>query len=274
MQIQQAPFIDIEKVIREKNPSAAKIIPGFVLNYLKKVLHESDINDFIATNGHLRNHEFVDACMVELGVKVQAKGLENIPLSGGCIIAANHPLGGADGLTLMKAVGERRKDIRFFVNDILLNLQNFGDLFVGVNKHGKNPKENLRLMDEIFASDECVLFFPAGLVSRRQHGIIRDLEWQKSFVAKAIKYNKPIIPAFIDGQNSSFFYNLANWRKKLGIKANIEMLYLVEEMYGQRNKTVDFVFGNAIEPDFFTKDKSHSEWAQHIKETVYKLGSV
>ena len=232
------PFIDIQQVIASKNTTLARFLPSFLLRYLKRVIHEDEINAFIEQYGHLKNHDFVNACFKEMGANVTVKGLENIPLSGGCIIVANHPLGGLDGIGLMKVVGTRRSDIRFFVNDILLNLQNFGELFVGVNKHGKNPKENLRLMDDVFASDNCVLFFPAGLVSRRQNGHIKDLEWQKSFIAKAIKYNKPIIPAYIGGENSHFFYNLANLRKRLGIKANIEMLYLAESMGSPKTKSM------------------------------------
>ena len=271
MEEANAPFIDVEKIIESKNTTMAKLLPNFILNYLKRIIHEDEINAFIRTNGHLKNHEFVEAVFKEMGARINVKGIENIPLTGGCIIAANHPLGGLDGIGLMKAVGERRKDIRFFVNDILLNLQNFGELFVGVNKHGKNAKENLRLMDEVFASDNCVLFFPAGLVSRRQDGLIRDLEWQKSFINKAISYNKPIIPAYIGGQNSNFFYNLANWRKRLGIKGNIEMLYLADEMYNQKNQTIDVIFGEPIQPNHFTKNINLAEWAQKLKEHVYNL---
>lgn len=271
MEVPKAPFIDIENVIRSKNPSLLRFLPNFILKYLKRIIHENEINDFIDKNGHLKNHDFVDATFKEMGANLTVFGIENIPSSGGCIIAANHPLGGLDGIGLMKAVGEYRKDIRFFVNDILLNLQNFGELFVGVNKHGKNAKENLRLMDEVFASDNCVLFFPAGLVSRRQSTGIKDLEWQKSFITKAIRYKKPIIPTFIKGANSDFFYGLAQWRKRLGIKANIEMLYLADEMYKQKNKPIEIIFGKPIEPDTFTSVHNHFEWAQILKEYIYTL---
>lgn len=271
MQEQKAPFIDVEKVIASKNPTLAKLLPGFVLRYLKRIIHEDEINRFIHASANLRNLDFAEATVKEMGAYLEASGLDNIPTTGGCIIAANHPIGSLDGVGLMTIVGKRRKDIRFFVNDILQHLQNFGELFVGVNKHGKNAKENLRLMDEVFASDYCVLFFPAGLVSRRQNGEIRDLEWQKSFISKAIRYNKPIIPTYIDGQNSNFFYSLAYWRKKLGIKANIEMLYLADEMYLQKNKTIKFIFGQPIQPEQFTKEKSHAEWAQILKEHIYNL---
>ena len=265
------PFIDIKQVINSKNPTLGRLLPSFILNYLKKIIHEDDINRFIRDNGHLKDHEFVNACFQEMGATLIVEGLENIPLTGGCIIAANHPLGGLDGIGLMKAVGKKRPDIRFFVNDILLNLQNFGELFVGVNKHGKNAKQNLQLMDNVFASDNCVLFFPAGLVSRKQNGIIKDLVWQKSFIAKAIKYQKPIIPTYIDGQNSDFFYRLANIRKNLSIKANIEMLYLADEMYKQKNNTIKVIFGEPIQSESFDKQFNHTEWAQIVKEKVYNL---
>lgn len=265
-------FIDVEKVIRSKSPALANALPGFVLRWLKKVVHEDEINAFIRDNGHRNNLDFVAACMQEMGARTAVQGLENIPEKGGCIVAANHPLGGLDGIALMHIVGARRPDIRFFVNDILLNLQNFGDIFVGVNKHGKNARENLRLMDEVFASDHCVLFFPAGLVSRRQNGQIADLEWQKSFLGKAIRYKKPVIPTYIGGHNSNFFYSLANWRKRLSIKANIEMLFLADEMYKQKNQTIDFKFGTPILPDTFDNSKNHQEWAQVLKNYIYALG--
>ena len=267
----QTPFIDVRKILNDKNKTLAQVLPNFVVNYLKRIVHEDEVNAFIEKNGHLRNHDFVNACFAEMGAKVTFTGLENIPATGGCIVAANHPLGGLDAIGLMKIIGQKRPDIRFFVNDILLNLQGFGELFVGVNKHGKNPKENLRLMDEVFASDNCVLFFPAGLVSRRNNGIVRDLEWQKSFVTKAISYKKPIIPTFIGGENSHFFYNLANFRKKINIKANLEMLYLADEMYRQRNQTINYVFGERLESQRFTREHNHLEWAQLLKDYIYRL---
>jgi putative hemolysin len=264
-------FINLKAIIASKSPALARYLPGFLHRYLKRIVHEDEVNSFISTNGHLKDHTFVAAVFKEFGAEARVQGLENIPLSGGCIVAANHPLGGLDGIGLMKVVGQRRPDIRFFVNDILLSLQNFSTLFVGVNKHGKNPKENLRLMEDVFASENCVLFFPAGLVSRRQNGVIADLEWQKSYIAKAIKYQKPIVPAFIGGQNSNFFYNLSNWRKKLGIQANVEMLYLVDEMYRQNHKTLDFIFGEPIPHTVFNKERKHDEWAQKMKAYVYAL---
>lgn len=263
-------FVDVEKVIASKNPKLLKWMPGFLLRYVKRILHEKDVNEFMAKFGHRRGLEFVHTVLQEFETKVEIKGLDNIPEAGGFILASNHPLGGFDGLALMDAVSNRRKDIRFLVNDILLSFGTMDDLFVPINKHGS--QHSFDRIEEAYASLNAVLIFPAGLVSRKQQGVIRDLEWKKSFIAKAIQYNKKIIPTYIAGSNSRFFYNLAMWRKRLGIKANIEMFYLLDEMYRQKGKTITIIFGRPVDPSVFNKHKSQKEWAALMKEHVYALG--
>lgn len=266
----QEKFIDVEKIIAAKNPKLLKWLPGFVLRYVKRILHEDDINAFFAKHGHRRGLDFVDTVLSEFHTTVEVRGLEHIPEHGGFILAANHPLGGFDGLALMQAVAKKRKDIRFLVNDILLHLKTLDDLFVPVNKHGS--QHAISLIEQTYRSEHAVVIFPAGLVSRKQQGKIMDLEWRKSFISKAVQYNKAVIPAFIEGKNSGWFYNLALWRKRFGIKANIEMFYLADEMFKQRNKTITITFGQPVPPSAFTKEKSHREWAAQVKAHVYALG--
>jgi len=185
-------------------------------------------------------------------------------------VAANHPLGGLDGMALMWAVGKVRKDIVFPVNDLLMNLDNLKELFIPINKHGSNAG-NVRLIDETYASEKAILYFPAGLCSRKGKGGICDLEWKKSFIAKTRVHQRDIIPAFIEGRNSEWFYNLARWRSRLGIKANIEMLYLVDEMYKQRNKDIYITFGKRIPYTEFDRRYKDLAWAQILKHHVYSL---
>lgn len=263
-------FIDVEKIIREKNPRLLKWLPGFLLRYIKRIVHEKDVNDFFALYGHLRGLEFVNKVLSEFNTTIKVEGVENIPEHGGFILASNHPLGGFDGLALMQAVAHKRKDIQFLVNDILLSLGTMDDLFIPVNKHGSQYA--IGRIEETYKSQHAVLVFPAGLVSRKQNGKVQDLEWKKSFIAKSLQYHKSIVPTYIDGKNSKFFYNLASFRKKIGIKANIEMLYLADEMYKQRNKTITIIFGKPVHPSHFDKEKSHRELAQLMKEHVYALG--
>ena len=263
-------FIDLKEVIRNKSPRLARLLPWFVLNYLKRIIHVDQINDFLARHGHRKGLGFVDAILEEFGARLVIIGQENIPVTGRYILASNHPLGGLDGIAFMKAVSNVRKDFVFPVNDILLNIDNLAEFFIPINKHGSNA-ENIRLFNETFASDMLLLYFPAGLVSRKKKGIISDLEWKKTIITKARQHKRDIIPVYMDGRNTNFFYNLANLRTRLGIKANIEMLYLVDETYKQLNKTIHIVVGEPISWETFDKSRPDLEWAAMVREEVYKL---
>ncbi len=263
-------FFELDRVIGNKNPALLKILPRFVLNYLKKVIHQDDLNEIIRNYGHLYGLDFLDACLKGFGVKISYKGLENIPADGRWIVASNHPLGGLDGMALMWVIGKIRKDIVFPVNDLLMNVTNLKDLFIPINKHGSNAS-NIRIIEDSFASDKAMLFFPAGLCSRKQRGGICDLEWKKSFIVKAKSYKRDIIPCYIYGRNSNWFYNLARLRTFLGIKSNIEMLYLVDEMFKQHDKEIIITFGKPISYTIFDKKKTDRTWAQLLKDHVYAL---
>ncbi len=186
------------------------------------------------------------------------------------LVASNHPLGGMDGIALLHETGKLNKEVIFPVNDLLMNLPNLYELFIPVNKHGSNA-ENIRIFNDTFDSDMLVLYFPAGLVSRKQSGTVKDIEWKKTFLTKAKSSGRDIIPVFISGRNTDFFYNLANLRKKLGIKANIEMLFLVDQMYKFKNKTIPITFGKPIPIGVFDKSKTDQQWSYLIREHVYRL---
>lgn len=262
-------FIDIENVLKEKSPKTYKLLPRFMLTWLKRKLHEDDINTTMNYLNQFHGLEYNSEIIKYLNVKVEVINPQNIPLTGGAIFASNHPLGGFDGMAFIKAIGDVRPDVRFIVNDILRNLKNFGDVFVGVNKVGNSSRDSLKLIDELYSSESAILVFPAGLVSRKQEGGIKDLEWNKSFITKAIKYKKPIIPVYIEGRNTNFFYNLAKWRKRFGIKANIEMMLLPDEMFKQKGKTIRIHVGKQIEWSTFDKRYTEKDWAHLLKRFVY-----
>jgi len=264
-------IVDVEEVIRNKNPHLLKILPGFILRYLKRIIHENEINSLLNKNRNKFGLDFVDAVLDEFGVKIVVKGEENIPKTGKYIIASNHPLGGLDGVALLSVVGKIRKDLIFPVNDILLYVPNSKELFIPINKHGSNT-ENIKIINDTFSSDVILLYFPAGLVSRKQSGKIIDLPWKKTFISKAKQFKRDIIPAYIDGRNSNFFYNFANLRTFLKIKSNIEMLYLVNETYKQKDKTVNIIFGKPIPYETFDKRNSYLKWAELMKGHVYNIG--
>ena len=264
-------FIDVERVIGNKNPKLLKIIPRFIIRYLKRIVHQNDLNRFVNENKHLKGLEFAEAILDDYGVSFTVRGMENIPDNGRFIFASNHPLGAMDGIALIRAVSKKFTDLKFPVNDILMNLKGLDNIFIPINKHGANSKDAARQLHEAYNSDAQILMFPAGLVSRKQKGGIRDLEWKNNFIKKAIESNRDIIPVHINGRNTNFFYNLANLRKRLGIKANLEMLYLVDEVYKQRGNNLVITFGKPVLWEEINKEKNKSKSAQKIKELVYSL---
>lgn len=263
-------LIDLEKVIASKNPRLLKQIPGFVLSALKKIIHVDDINRFVWKHRDAFEFDMIQAIVDDFGVKLKINGLENIPEKGAYMVVANHPLGGLDGVSLIHAVSQKRKDILFPVNDLLMNLVQVRKLMVPINKHGRNT-QNLSSLENAFASENILLFFPAGLVSRLQKGEIKDLEWKHTFINKARKYQRDVIPTHIRARNRMFFYRLAQWRKRLGIKANIEMLFLPKEVFKFNGGVVEITFGKPIPYTHFDKSKSPKEWAAWTKEEVYKI---
>jgi putative hemolysin len=263
-------FIDIEKVIASKNEKLLKWLPSFVISYLKRIIHQDMLNDFLYRNREFYGLDFIEKILEEFGVEVSWEGEENIDKNKRFIIAANHPLGGMDGIALMQVAGKIRKDILFPVNDILMNLPNLQELFIPINKHGSNM-ENARIIDQAFESDVMMLYFPAGLVSRRRAGVVKDLEWKKTFIRKARSYKRDIIPTFINGKNSGWFYGLANFRKTFRIGANLEMLYLVDEMVKQKGKKIHIKFGEPIAHTSLDRTKKDPEWASEIKTIVYQM---
>lgn len=271
MQEQLKP-IYLEKIIEDKNPSLLKWLPRPLLAYLKRIIHQDHLNEFIGLAGHLYGPDFAQAYLEFGNIKVKLVGEENLPVAGERVIfAGNHPLGGLDGIALIDKLGHRYPDMKFMVNDILGHMLNLKPVFLTINKHGKQGRDAAREIINAHNSDVNIFTFPAGLVSRRQKGVIKDLAWGKNFIANSIKYKRDIVPIHISGCNSNFFYGLSNWRKRLGIKVNLEMLYLVDEAYQRHNSEIVITIGKAIPHTHFTKDKSRVEWAQEIKEHVYSM---
>ena len=270
MSNKEALQIDIEKIIGEKIPKLANKLPRFAFRYLKKILHQDDINSLLSRTEGVSGLPFVDETMKEFKTSVNAVGLEHLSKEGRYIVAANHPIGGLDGIALIDTVGKIRPDVITPVNDFLMFIPNLRPLFIPVNKLGSNA-DNIKIFNDTFAGDRTICFYPFGLCSRKQKGKIIDLEWKKTFITKARTYHRDIIPTHISGRNSNFFYNFSNIRKKLGIKANIEMLFLVNEFYKQKNQTLTITFGKPIPWQTFDNRYTDSEWAMKLRNFSYNL---
>ncbi len=276
-QPQKDILIDLDAVLRAKAPRSH--IPALVKRYLKRILHVDEMNAFYASHQGVYGFDFARVYLNEgLQCSATEEGEENIP-SGGepLLFVSNHPLGGLDGILLSLILGEHRGwNLRLIVTDFLMYIRPLAEIFVPVNKVGKQSREYALKQQELWDSDKDILTFPAGACSRLQYikgegFVIRDLEWKNSFIRHAVKHKRNIVPVYFEGHNSRFFYRLAYWRKKLGIKLNVEMLYLVDEMYGARGKQFAVRIGKPIPYTTFDHTKTPSQWAEYVKQIVYSL---
>ena len=264
-------FIELDKVIAAKSPSLQKKMPRFLMRWLNKLLHVDEINYYLYTYRDKFGPDFTEAILTEaLSVKIEVVNPQNIPQGVNPLLVGNHPLGGVDGMALINEIGKVRRDILFPVNDFLLYLPGLRSNFIPINKVGRNSS-NLNALEEAFATNNALLYFPAGLCSRKQKGEIKDLEWKKTFIKKAVQYHRDITPVYVDAKNTNRFYRIANWRKKLGIKFNIEMALLPDEMFRQRGKTIRLVFGKPISYTMFDSRYTDKQWAAMVREHVYRL---
>ncbi|MDR1517671.1 MAG: 1-acyl-sn-glycerol-3-phosphate acyltransferase [Dysgonamonadaceae bacterium] len=265
--------IDIENVLQSKAPKYHKRIPRFVINYIKRIIHQDDINGIIVRNNHRDGVDFMQALVSdEFKVNLRVEGEEFIPKEGRFVFVSNHPLGGLDGICLSAYIGEKcDRKIKCLVNDVLLNIKNLESIFVPINKYGSQAKNSTLAINEAYASDNQIITFPAGLCSRKIGREITDLPWQKNVVVKAVEHRRDIIPVHFEGRNSNFFYNLSKLRKKIGVKFNFELVYLPDEMFKNKGATFGITFGKPIPWQSLDKSKTPAQWAKHIREQVYTL---
>ncbi|HLN73438.1 MAG: 1-acyl-sn-glycerol-3-phosphate acyltransferase [Methylococcaceae bacterium] len=266
--------INIREVFLNKNPKLAKRLPGFVYRYINRIGHIDEINELLANHGTEQGIEFANSMVKEFNVHQTLVGVENIPASGRFIFASNHPLGGFDSLLILGNLQRMLGDVVTLVNDILMNIPQLRPIFVPLNKHGGHPKEVIKMLHDTYSSNKQILIFPSGFASRKVKGKVQDLSWKKHFIAKAIEYKRDVIPVHVSGHNSNFFYNLANFRARLGIKWNLEMFYLADETFSHRNQKFTITFGKPIPYTHFDNSKTMEQWAEEVRKTVYSLPNI
>lgn len=267
--------IDLNRILRSRIGGwKGKLIPGFLISGLERLIHQKELNEILSTTYPAEGSDFSDGVYRYLDLGISASGMENIEEGKRYVFASNHPLGGLDGIGLIKILGRRYGDdnVRFLVNDMLMNVEPLRKVFLPVNKYGSQGRDAAKAINEAYASDRQILMFPAGLVSRLQpDGGIRDLEWQKSFIAKAIESGRDIIPVYFEGLNRRRFYRLARLRRRLGIKVNLEQALLPSEVCAARGKSFKVTFGKPVPVESLKEsDKSYSELARNLHDYIYE----
>lgn len=267
--------INIDKILHDKMGDKAKFVPRPLVSWLKRILHQDEVNRYLWESRHLTGTEWLEECVRYLDMTLEVVGSENLPdKDDGRLytFVSNHPLGGADGVALGSIIGRHYDSkFRYLVNDILMNLPGLAPLCIPINKTGGQARSFPAMVKAGFESDNHILMYPAGLCSRRRNGEVRDLPWSKTFIVKSVQYQRDVVPIHFGGQNSDFFYKLANFSDKYVRKVNIAMIYLVDEMYKNVHKTFTVTIGKPIPWQTFDKSRTPAEWAQYVQDIVYQL---
>ena len=266
--------IDIEKILRDKMGKKARYVPRFVISWLKKIIHEDEVNQFLWENRKLEGTEWLTACVQYLNMTLDIVGAENLPdKHDGKLytFVSNHPLGGQDGVSLGSIIGQHYDGkFRYLVNDLLLNLPGLKPVSIGINKTGRQSRDFPRMVEAGFNSDNHLLMFPAGLNSRKINEEIHDLPWKKTFITKSVETHRDVVPIHFSGRNSKRFYRIAKFSDRW-LPFNLAMLFLVDEMYRNVGKTFRITIGKPIPWQTFNKTKSPMEWAKFVEDRVYGL---
>ncbi|MDD2529682.1 MAG: 1-acyl-sn-glycerol-3-phosphate acyltransferase [Bacteroidales bacterium] len=263
-------FISLEKILVSKNKYLLKIIPKPLLKWFKKLICLDRVNEVKYKYRDYQGVDFADCVLKEIDIKIKVINPHNIPKEGRALIASNHPLGGIDGMALISEVGKYRRDILFPVNDILCQLPGLKSVFIPINKYGRNSS-NHDALNNAFASDSCMMFFPAGTESKKINGRIQDFKWKKSFLRKAQEYGRDIVPVYIDSVNSKRFYRLSAIRRFFRIEFDLEMILLPSEMFKKQGETITITFGQPVKNETFDNRFTPLEWANKLREYVYQL---
>ena len=266
--------IDIDKILKEKMGPKAKFVPGFLVNLLKRIAHQDQVNAFLWESREKVGVDWLEECVRYLDMTLKIEGRENLPAPDDgrlYTFVSNHPLGGEDGVALGAIIGRHYDGrFRYLVNDLLMNLPGLAPVCIPINKTGNQSRNFPAMVEAGFQSQNHMLMFPAGLCSRKKNGIISDIPWTKTFISKSVQYQRDVVPIHFGGQNSNFFYRLANFSDRC-LPFNLAMLFLVDEMYKNVHKTFRVAIGKPIPWQTFDKSRTPKDWAQYVRQQVYTL---
>ena len=256
--------LDIKQMLEKRSRSGK--VPKLLLWYLRRLFHEDFLNRFFEKDYY--GLEFCDKALEYLNITLHVKG--TIPNGGPYTFVSNHPLGGADGLALLSVIGQKG-DIKLLGNDFLTNIDGLKPMIVPVNKIGIQSRQLKQGIDSAYSGSTHILDFPAGQVSRRNHGIIMDRRWSKTFLLKSIENHRDIVPIHFYGTNSRHFYRMGRIQQLLKLKFPLAMIYLPDELYRSQGKTYRIVIGKPIPWSSFDKHGNIQEQVEKIKQTTYAL---
>lgn len=263
-------LLDINEIL---GPELSRKLPGFVVSFLKKRIHQEEINDCIMKARNYAGVGFFDEALDYIGITYRTRGEENIDKGKRYIFACNHPLGGPEALIIGSVFGKMfGEGFKVPTNQLLTHMKPLKEFFVPVKVMSKSQSRDIgEKISKMFQSDYQVLVFPAGLCARDIDGKVTEMPWKKMFITQARKYEREVVPVHMSGYNSRWYFFLTKLSKFLKLKFNIGMLYLVDELFNKAGNEFVITFGKPVPYTTFDKSRPDIEWADYMKNEVENL---
>lgn len=243
---------------------------------LMKITRISEINDFYTEHEHLEGMEFLDAILrhYQIDFEVPEEDFKRLPKEGAYITISNHPLGGIDGVLLLKLLVSNRSDFKIIANFLLNRIEPISPYILPVN-----PFENHKDVQSSIAGFKSAMahlgeghplgIFPAGEVSTYKDGkLIVDKPWEESALKLIRKANVPVVPIYFHARNSKFFYRLSK------ISDVFRTAKLPSEIYSQRNRPIKVRIGQPISVAMQNEQSTLEEFTELLRKKTYLLSNA
>ena len=263
-------LLRVEEVL---GPKLMKKLPRFAINFIKRRIHQDEINDCIMKAEHYCGAGFFEEALKYIGITYKVRGQENLKLDKKYLFACNHPLGGPEALIIGSLFNNLYGEVfNVLTNQLLRHLKPLKEFFIPVNVVSSKQSRDLGVkVADMFNSDSQVLIFPAGLCARKIDGKVTELPWKKTFITQARKYERDVVPLHISGFNSRRFFFFCKLSKFLRLKFNLGMVFLVDELFNKAGQEFVITIGKPIPYTTFDKSKTDLQWAADVKDVVQKL---
>lgn len=253
---------------------------GFIGTFLGwiilKILKISTINKIYNRNKHRSNLEFLDALLKEFKIRfeIPEEDLKRLPKEGAYITVSNHPLGGVDGILLLKLMIEQRSDFKIIANFLLHKIEPLIPYIMPVN-----PFENRKDVKSSVTGFKNALLhlkeghplgiFPAGEVSTYRDGkLLVDKPWEAAAMKLAKKAKVPIVPIYFHAKNSPLFYRLSK------ISDTLRTAKLPSELLTQKNRVIKVRIGRPISVKDQEQHETLEEFSNFIRKKTYMLSNA
>ena len=243
---------------------------------LMKVLKISTINRIYNRNKHLSDLDFLNALLNDFQIKfdIPEEDLKRLPKDGAYVTISNHPLGGIDGILLLKLMLEERKDFKIIANFILHRIEPLIPYIMPVN-----PFENRKDVRSSVVGFKNALthlkeghplgIFPAGEVSTYRDGkLLVDRPWEAAAMKLVKKAEVPVVPIYFHAKNSPLFYRLSK------ISDTLRTAKLPSELLTQKHRVIKVRIGRPISVKEQQQQQTLEEFSSFIRKKTYMLSNV